>query len=63
MVEEYEQEELAEDSDDEKRMRRAESQTLKKRKKQSANYQRGKRPRTERFLPLPLFLKRERAPT
>ena len=57
VVEEYEQEELAEDSDDEKRIRRAESQALKKRMKQSANNQGGKRPRIERILPLPLLIK------
>jgi len=45
VVEEYEQEALAEDSDYEKRIGRAESQALKKRKKQSANNQAGKRPR------------------
>ena len=61
MVEEYEQEELAEDSHDEKRMRRAESQPLKKRKKQSANNQGGKRPRIERILPLPLLIKAKSA--
>ena len=60
MVAEYAQEELAEDSHDEKRMRRAESQPLKKRKKQSANNQGGKRPRIERLLPLPLFKDKER---
>ena len=57
MVVEYAQEELAEDSDDEKRMRRAESQPLKKRKKQSANNQGGKRPRIKRHLPLLINVK------
>ena len=33
MIEEYEHEELVEDSDDEKRIHRAQSQALKKRKK------------------------------
>jgi len=60
VVEEYEQEELAEDSDDEKRLRRVESQALKKRKMQSANNQGGKRPRIERLLPLPSFKGKER---
>ena len=48
MVEEYEQEELAEDSNDEKRIRRAQSQVLKKRNKQSVNNQASKRPRIKR---------------
>ena len=44
-VEEYEQEAPVEDSDVEKRIRSPQSQSLKKRKKQSANNQAGKRPR------------------
>ena len=48
MVEEYEQEELAEDSNDEKRIRRAQSQVLKKRNKQSVNNQASKCPRIKR---------------
>ena len=47
VVEEYEQEELAEDSDDEKRIRKAQAQALKKRK-QNLQTKSTKRPRFDR---------------